>query len=58
MKSSQKDGIIKSRGSNRTNHGGVGGGMMHGANDSTVGSTAVGANASKNVSNRGSNHQT
>lgn len=65
MKSSQKDGGLKSRGSNRTNGGshagggiGLGGPIMHhGANDSTVGSTAVGANASKNVSNRVSNHQ-
>lgn len=58
MKSSQKDGI-KSRGSNRTN-GGMAGGMHHGANDSTVGSTAVGMNnnLSKNTSNRASNNQT
>lgn len=54
MKSSQKDGM-KSRSSNRTN-GALGGGIHHGANDSTVGSTAVGLN--NHTSNRISNHQT
>lgn len=58
MKSTQKDGI-KSRGSNRSNVM-LAGGMHHGANDSTVGSTAVGMNnnLSKNTSNRASNNQT
>ena len=38
MKSALQDGL-KSRSSNRTNGAG-----MHGANDSTIGSTAVGQN--------------
>ena len=54
MQSQQKEGL-KSRSSNRTN-GGLGG-MNVGANDSTIGSTAVGHNTlQKNSGIRQSNH--
>ena len=55
---SSKDGL-KSRGSNRTLGGNVPG-MAYGANESTVGSTAVGIQNTlqqRNPSNRGSSNQ-